>query len=220
MKRIYFILCALCVFALAPAQNKKVETFDKNTWHWTEGSDKYQTVTIEDGFLLIHNHQKNKKATAYEQIAKSYAKLPLRPQENFKLTIKYFVADYNITWYWILFNTNRKCLDEDADPTNLVESYLFNQISSYWALNLGDGQVHKGKIPGKVKQKGEYPMEFVLKKRSKLVTIELNGIQLYEGELQLTNPCIGFQVPLFNKKNSYIKIDEVIVEQADREEDD
>ena len=218
MKRLFFIISIACVCIATSAQSKKIETFDKNTWHWTEGSDKYQNVMIEDGVLVIQNLQKNKKATPYEQIAKSYAKLPLRPQESFKLTIKYFVADYNLTWYWILFNTDKKCLDEDADP-NLVESYLFNQISSYWVLGLGDGQQHKGKIPGKVKQKGEFPMEFVLEKKSRLVTIELNGVQLYEGELQLTNPCIGFQVPLFNKKNSYIKIDEVIVEQADPDDE-
>lgn len=218
MKRLYFILVALCFCFVASAQNKKVETFDRNTWHWTEGADKFQSVSIEDGFLVIHNFKKNKKATAYENVAKSYAKLPLRPQENFKLTIKYIVADYNLTWSFILFNTNKQCLDEDADP-NQVESFLLGKLGPYWALNLGDGKNRSGKLPGKVKQKGEYPMEFVLEKRSKNVTIELNGIQLYEGELQIKNSCIGFQVPLFNQKASYIKVDEIIIEQADRDDD-
>lgn len=218
MRRIYFILATLCICMVATAQNKKVETFDKNTWHWTEGADKFQSVSIEDGYLVLQNFKINKKATAYDNVAKSYAKLPLRPQENFKLTIKYIVADYNLTWSYIMFNTSKLCLDEDADP-NTVESFFFGKFGPYWALNIADGEQHKGKFPGKVKQKGEYPMEFVLEKRSRNVTIEVNGIQIYEGEMQLKNSCIGFQVPLFNKKASYIKVDEIILEQADRDDD-
>ena len=76
MKRLFFIISIACVCIATSAQSKKIETFDKNTWHWTEGSDKYQNVMIEDGVLVIQNLQKNKKATPYEQIAKSYAKLP------------------------------------------------------------------------------------------------------------------------------------------------
>ncbi len=216
MKRYYFIIAALCTCLFASAQSKKVETFDKNTWHWTEGADKFQSVAIEDGYLVIQNFKKNKKATQLQQMARSYAKLPLRPQENFKLTIKYSVADYYTTWYQILFNTSKQCLDEDAGD---FETYYLFKLGPYWILNIGDGLKHTDKLPGKIKVKGEYPMEFVLQKKGRISTIELNGIQLYEGELKMTNSCIGFQVPLVNNKNSYIKIDEVIVEQADPDDD-
>ncbi len=216
MKRIYFILTALCICIFASAQSMKVETFDKNTWNWTEGADKFQSVSIEDGYLVIQNLKKNKKATPYQQLAKSYAKLPLRPNESFKLTIKYLVANYYTTAYWIFFNTSKQCLEEDVE---LFESYVLAAFGSWWTLVLNEGQKQEGKLPGKVKAKGEYPMEFVLRKQGRISTIELNGIQLYEGELKMTNSCIGFQVPLIAAKNSYIKIDEVIIEQADADED-
>ncbi|MBR0064461.1 MAG: hypothetical protein IJQ06_02570 [Paludibacteraceae bacterium] len=214
MQRYYFIIVALCVcLSASAARSKKVETFDANKWHWTENVDKYQYVAIEDGFLVIKNIKINKKATAYGRIAKSYARLPLRPQENFKLTIKYLLADYKKTYYWIWFNLDKQCLEEDVEP-NAQESYFLTQLGPQWILNIGDGQNHEDKLPGKVITKGEYPMEFVIEKRGRNASVELNGILLYEGEMRMTNPCIGFWSPL-TAKNSYIKIDEVIVEQAE-----
>lgn len=216
MKRIYFILALLCVCAFVSAQSKKVETFDKNTWHWTENSDEYQYVNIEDGFLVIQNLKKNKKATKYQQIAKAYAKVPLRPQENFKLTIKYLVASYYGTFHYILFNTGLQCFEDDEGTFN---SYFLAIGGGAWGLNIGDSQKHTGKLPGKQKVKGECPMEFVLEKKSRITTIEINGIQIYEGALPMTTPCIGFWVPLWSKKFSCIKIDEIIIEQADSDDD-
>lgn len=215
MKRIYFILFAVCLCALASAQNKKVETFDKNTWHWTEGSDKYQSVAIEDGYLVISAFQKNKKATAYQNSAKSFAKLPLRTNTNFKLTINYLVADY-ATMHHILFNTDKQCLQDDEE-TGQYGTYFLNVGAYGWGLNLGEYGVHNGKLP-KVKSKGEYSRKFVIERKGKNVTMELDGIQIYEGECKISSPCIGFMVPLWNKKISSIKIDEIIIEQADEED--
>ena len=221
MKRTYFILCALCVCLFGSAQNKKVETFDKNTWHWTEGVDKYQYVMVEDGFLVIQNLQKNKKATAYQQMAKSFARLPIRPQENFKLTIKYLVSSYTLNIHQIMFNTSKQCLEDDG--VDGFESYMFTFWGlggkATWMLNLGDGNNSSETLPGKMKVTGEYPMEFVIEKKSRKTSIELNGIQLYDGDLSFSNSCIGFLVPFFDKKISYIKIDEIIIEQADAEDD-
>lgn len=218
MKRLYFIICALCVTTLAFAQNKKIETFDKNSWRWTEGADKYQSVTIEEGYLVIANLQNIKKASDYQNLAKSFARLPYRPNESFRLTIKYIVPNYNDAVYHILFNTEKKCLMDDEE-TGEFDSYLLSMDGPEWVLNLDDAGLKNDKLPGKVKQKGEYPMTFVIEKKSKNVSIELNGIQLYEGELPMTNPCIGFMVPLNDKKTSYLKIDEVIIEQADSNDD-
>lgn len=217
MKRIYFILFAVCLCALASAQNKKVETFDKNTWHWTEGSDKYQSVAIEDGLLVISNLQKNKKATPYQSLAKSFAKLPFRPNANFKITIKYYVPNYNVCTYNIYFNTSKDCLQEDIETFESCFLTAFGPL--YYLGILGESSSNRfEKLPGKVKAKGEYPMEFVIEKKSRNTIIELNGVQIYEGELKFTNPCIGFAVPFFKKNLSYIKIDEIIIEQADEED--
>lgn len=242
MKKYLFFTLALCVYMLASAQNKKVETFDKNLWKWTEGTDKYQSVVIEDGYLVISNYQNYKKATPYQNLAKSYARLPLRPNDNFKLTIKYIVADYNLTSYSIYFNTEKNCL-MDEEETNQFKTYQLHFNGPTWMLFLADSDEEQSPentqvtvkdilgailnirtsaantLPGKVKSKGEYPMELVLEKKSKNLSIEVNGIQIYDDECQITNPCMGFSVPLFNKKFSYIKIDEIIVEQADNNDD-
>ena len=219
MKRIYFILSALCVCLLASAQSKKVEPFDRNTWHWTEHADQYQYVAVEDGNLVISNLKKNKKYSDYQNMAKSFAKLPLRPQDNFKLTIKYSVANYYITWYQILFNTSKQCL-EDYEESGQFDTNMLLMMGPDWVLGIddGSGKAPSGRLPGKVKAKGEYPMEFVLEKKHKKVSIEVNGIELFEGECEISNPCIGFWTSFTSKGYSTIKIDEIIIEQADADD--
>ena len=217
MKRLLFVLCAFSACTLMFSQNKKVETFDSNRWRWIEGADKYQSVTIEDGYLVLYNHQTNKKETDYQNLAKSFAKLPLRPNEKFSLTIKYLIPNYNESEYQILFNTDKKCMMDEEEEGGFT-SYILSMNGPEWTLLLGEYGESNDVLPGKVKSKEEYPMELVIEKKSRNVSIALNGIELYEGELKISNPCIGFFVPLFDKKNSYIKIDEVIIEQADGED--
>lgn len=218
MKRIFFILVVLSVCAFASAQGKKVETFNKNTWHWIESTDKYQSIKIEDGFMVISNIQNIKNGSDYQNLAKTFARIPLRPAENFKMTIKYLVPNYNECEYHILFNTDKKCMTDDEE-TGQFESYSLSMNGPAYKLDLDDAGVFEDKLPGKVKQKGEYPMELVIWKQSKSTSIELNGIQLFQNELIIKNPCVGFIVPLFDKKKSYLKIDEIIVEQADSDND-
>ncbi len=217
MKRIYVIICALCVCMIAAAQSKKVETFDKNSWRWIESADKYHTVAIEDGYLLVSNLQKNKKYTDYQNLAKTFARLPLRPNDSFKLTIKYLVPNYNDAEYSILFNTAKKCI-MDEEEEGQFETYGISMEGPKWELKLGKFGEKSDKLPGTVKVKDDYPMVLVIEKKSRIVSIELNGIELFEDELEIKNPCVGFLVPLWDKKKSYLKVDEVIVEQAEEEE--
>ena len=249
MKRIFFVFLTLCICCFVSAQSKKIETFDKNTWHWTENADKFHSAIIEDGYLVISHSKFNKKATPYQRLAKSFVKLPLRPSENFKLTVKYLVADYNLSWYSIYFNVDKDCMKDEGE-TGLFEKYQLFFAGSTWALNVcpenrqvteyatkeslktiefatrfgcfsanGATNFCIGKLPLKVETRGEYPMELVLLKRGKIVTIEVNDMQIFEGELKITKPYFGFQTPMFGKKVSYIKIDEVIVEQVDTDDD-
>ncbi|MCR5193460.1 MAG: hypothetical protein K6D59_09165 [Bacteroidales bacterium] len=202
---------------IAAAQSKKVETFDKNSWRWIESADKYHTVAIEDGYLLVSNLQKNKKYTDYQNLAKTFARLPLRPNDSFKLTIKYLVPNYNDAEYSILFNTAKKCI-MDEEEEGQFETYGISMEGPKWELKLGKFGEKSDKLPGTVKVKDDYPMVLVIEKKSRIVSIELNGIELFEDELEIKNPCVGFLVPLWDKKKSYLKVDEVIVEQAEEEE--
>lgn len=218
MKRFNFILCALFICTLSIAQRtQKVETFDNNRWRWIEGVDKFHSVTIEDGYLVISNLRKNGDATDYQNLAKTFAKLPLRPNDNFKLTIKYLVPNYNDAEYSILFNTAKKCI-MDEEEEGQFETYGISMEGPKWELKLGKFGEKSDKLPGTVKVKNDYPMELVIEKKSRIVSIEINGIELFEDELEIKNPCVGFLVPLWDKKKSYLKVDEIIVEQAEEEE--
>ena len=81
-------------------------------------------------------------------------------------------------------------------------------------LTLPDGRVLKDKLPGKLKKADNFPFEFNIVKKGKNVTIEINGIQIFDDEYIMTEPCIGFMVPLDNS----LKIDEVSVEQASEDD--
>ena len=218
MKRINFVLCALLVCSLGFAQNKKVESFDKNTWRWLEGADKYQSVIIEDGFMTISAIKPYKKGTPYQNLAKTFTKLPLRPNDNFKVTIKYYVPNFQTDWLWFYFNTDKQCLQDD-EGLGLFSTYILFIGGQDWGLNLGEYGGFNGKLPGKYKQKKDVPMQIVLEKKQRNFLIEINNVEIFNGECKISSPCVGFAVPLFaNKKPASIKIDEITIEQA--EEDD
>jgi hypothetical protein len=203
---------------LISAQRTKVETFDKNTWRWIEEADKYQSISIEDGYLILSAMKANKKANAYQNMAKTYAKLPLHPNDNFKVTIKYVVPDFFATLYFIYFNTDKKCLQDD-EALGEFGTYVLSMGGSTWGLNLGPCGGFTNKLPGKFKQKKDVPMQLVLEKKHKKLVVELNGVEIFNDECQITSPCIGFGVPLIlGKKPASLKIDEVVVEQVEEEE--
>ena len=176
MKRLFFILSAVCICMITYAQRVKVESFDKNTWRWLEGTDKYQSVAIEDGFLTISSIKPYKKANPYQNSAKN----------------------------------------EGLGQFGTYTLFIGGQD---WGLNLGDYGGFHGKLPGKYKQKKNVPMQIVMEKKQKNLMVEINNIEIFNGECKISSPCIGFMVPLFaGKKPASIKIDEITIEQAEEED--
>ena len=225
MRHIGCIFIALLICATSFSQ-RRVETMDENRWHWKECSDKYQSVSFEDGYLAVTALKKNKKYTDYQNNAKTFARLPIRPNDDYKLTIKYIVQNYYNSWYTICFNTSKQCLDDD-DESGDFSTYYLQMFGPYWVLNVGDGQKHTEKLQGKVKSKEakDYPMELFINKKHNKVEIELNGIQIFKGDCTMNEPCIGFMVPALPgilklyKFGSTLKIDEIIIEQAEGQDD-
>ncbi len=218
MKRLFFILSAVCICMITYAQRVKVESFDKNTWRWLEGTDKYQSVAIEDGFLTISSIKPYKKANPYQNSAKTYAKLPFRPNDNFKITINYYVPLFQSDWLTLFFNTDKQCLQDD-EGLGQFGTYTLFIGGQDWGLNLGDYGGFHGKLPGKYKQKKNVPMQIVMEKKQKNLMVEINNIEIFNGECKISSPCIGFMVPLFaGKKPASIKIDEITIEQAEEED--
>ena len=230
MKKIC-LLFALAFCAVLPSfASLKMDKMDDNKWKWIESADKYQSITYEDGYMLITAKKEYKHASDYQNMAKTFARIPMRAKDNYKLTIKCIVPNFYKDQYVILFNTSKQCLD-DEESTGQFDTYALMMNGSNWILNIfktknwsdmsasrnvkgEDGQVYNDVLPGKVKNPKDYPMEFVITKSRNTAIIEINGIQIFKGDCELTEPCMGFMVPV----GSSLKVDEVIVDQVEEED--
>lgn len=211
MKRFSFCVALLCA-SLVSLAGVKMDTFDENKWQWLEGTDKYKYVSILDGDMTLETKKQEKGVDGVAGMAHTFARVPMRPRENYKLTI-HAVMPYGIKSIWTLFfNTQKACLEIDEDYVPFT-SYSLMFWCNYYILNIGDGQKHSEKLPFKMKNK-EFPIEIVITKTRKEAKIEINGVQIFKGECELTEPCIGFFVP---EKQKLI-VSDVSVEQAEEED--
>jgi len=217
MKRLFLSSMAI-LLGFTVLASQKVDRMEENKWNWTEYSSSMGNVTFEDGFMVLKSNSLP-KGNPFNQVdyikaveastVKTYAKLPIRPNDNYKVTIKYIDPNFGKGFYNIYFNVPKGCIED-----NQCGSYVFQVgLKGQYMLPSFDGQIHMDKLP--IKGKKDFPMTFVLTKKGKNATIEVNGIELYNGICPLTEPCIGFGV-LWKKT---IKIDEIIVEQADYEDE-
>lgn len=207
MKRILFCAALLCASMFSFA-GVKTETFEDNRWNWTEGTDKYKSVTIGDGSMILETKKIEKKVPDLLAQAHSFARIPMRARENYTLKIK-AVMPYGIKSIWVLyFNAEKACLTIDEEYEDFSAcSLVFT--GNYYTLNIGDGEKHSGKLPFKMKSK-EFPIDIVITKTRKEAKIEINGVQIFKGECEMLNPCMGFLVPLQHK----LIVSEVSVEQS------
>ncbi|MCQ2339293.1 MAG: hypothetical protein MJZ79_00705 [Paludibacteraceae bacterium] len=211
MKRVLFSAALLCASLISFA-GVKTETFDDNKWNWTEGADKYKSVSIVDGNMILETNKIEKNVPDLLAQAHSFARIPMRARDNYKLTI-HAVMPNGIKTFWVLFfNTGKKCLTIDEEYED-VPSYSLTFFGNYYNLNIGDGQKHSEKLPFKMNGK-EFPIEVVITKTRKETKIEINGVQIFKGECELTEPCMGFLVPLKHK----LIVSDVSVEQAEEED--
>lgn len=219
MKRIILSTLTL-VICLATFAGQKVDGMDGHGWNWTEFySAKIGNVHFENGYMILQsktlpkgnpfNQAEYVKAVAASTV-KTYAQLPIRPKDNYKLTIKYIDPNFGQGIYQILFNATKGCLEDEQCGAFFLQIAMGGQ----YTLPSFDGQIHMDKLP--IKGGKDVPMTFVLTKKGNDATIELNGIELYNGICPLTEPCIGFAV-LWKKT---IKIDEVIIDQFDLEKEE
>lgn len=267
MKRLYFIFCALCVCLLVSAQSKKIETFNKNTWNWIVEADKFHSVDIEDGLMIISYKKfpkptkttqkniknaivfwakhmseftKNDKKGAHDESqrlfdevgyggtyisgyyfpegfysVKTFAKLPINASANFKLTVTYIQPSVSFPIYAILFNANRDCLNNDDDPISCLYDRILISNTGY-CISYQDATnkvLKSGNFPTKL-SKGS-PMTLYMERKNDRIIIELNGIEILNDKCKLTEAGFGFQ--LHNKAT--LKIDEIIIEQANQDDD-
>jgi len=219
MKRIVLSIIAL-ILCLTTYASAKVDKMDDNKWNWTEfSSSKIGSVTFEDGYMVLNSkilpkgnpfNQTDYIKAVNASMVKTYAQLPIRAKDNYKLTIKYIDPNYGQGIYQIYFNGSKGCIEDEQCTSYFIQVAMGGQ----YTLPSFDGQIHMDKLP--IKGKKDVPMTFVLTKKGNEATIEVNGIELYSGVCPLTEPCIGFCV-LWKKT---LKIDEVIVDQFDLENEE
>lgn len=152
-------------------------------------------------------------------LVRTFAKLPIRAEDNYKITIHYLspVSFYPI--YSILFNGNKDCLNDFEDEQNKCTHNSItvnNQAVNITYLN-NDNVLQQKSDQFPVKITKEMPMTLTIEKKNNKAIIELNGIELLRGDCLLKEPCIGFQ--LFSPKQT-LKIDEIIIEQNDEDSED
>ena len=226
MKKSILALLILAVSLPMFAQNK-VETFDDNRWGFQEGANKFGSVSVEDGYLVLnckkfdmksalglmsHKSDAGKQQNLWNNLTKSFARVPMRPTDNYKLTIKYLVSNPMAMMYSIFFNMDKRILDEEESYS--ASGFLLQMGANQYNLIIGDGMQHADKLPIKMKGK-DFPMTFTIEKKGRNAIFELNGIEIYRGECALTEPCIGFVCQM---AKTYLKIDEIILEQAEEED--
>lgn len=206
MKRILFCAALLCasVFIFADV---KTETFENNKWNWTEGADKYKSVFIDDGNMILETKKIEKKVPVLLAQAHSFARIPMRAKDNYKLTIKAIMPKGIASCWTLFFNTDKKCLTIDEEYEDFPTCSL-TFFGNNYHLIVGDGGIQYAKMPFKMDNK-EFPIEIVITKTRREAKIEINGVQVFKGECELSNPCMGFLVPQRNK----LIVSEISVEQ-------
>ena len=148
---------------------------------------------------------------------RTFAKLPISIEDNYKVTIKYLAPTGLFSNYKILFNGKKSCLEEDEDSQKECRSdcvaFSGQQVIVQYTTASG---ISNFSMDFPVKITKEMPMELTIEKKTSKILIELNGIQLYKGEGHITEPCIGFQLA---SPACTLKIDEVRVDYVEREDD-
>lgn len=211
MKRSLVCIAILCV-SLASFAGVKIETFDDNKWNWTESSDKYKSVSIIDGNMILETKKKQKGVPDLLAMAHSFVRIPARALDNYRLTIHAVMPKGMASWWTLFFNTSEECLTINEEYTESFPTYALTFLGNYYILGIGDGMKHADKLPFKMKNK-EFPIEIVITKDYRKTTFEINGVQIFKGECEITEPCMGFMVPVGHK----LIISDVSVEQEEEE---
>lgn len=207
MKKLIILVGIVCLSTLIQAQ-VKVETFDSNKWQWVERSSKKNSVVINDGVMTLTTLKIDKKADIWHQRATTFGRVPMRANDNYKLTVK-AILPTNLTIWNFYFNMPKNCLQMEEGETKF-DGLALLFIGNYYMLFLGNNEVRKEKLPIKFQRKNQ-PIEIVLTKKGGTAIIEVNGMEIFNDKCVLTEPCIGFCSA--SPKQSLI-IDEVRVEQA------
>ena len=200
MKKSILIICALCLGFNIFAQSK-IETFDENKWNWTEGVSKYSSVVIDNGQMEIKYLKINKKSSEWSNIPKTFAKLPVNINEPFSVKIKIIVSKNSL--YSIIFNASMDCLDEGNGNNFSSNGILFND--NQYILSGINADVTSDKLPLKIMK--DFLLEILISYNGNKTSIEVNNMQIYNGNLKMTGPCLGF----INMQKTPIIIDEVEV---------
>lgn len=207
MKKLIILVGIVCLSTLIQAQ-VKVETFDSNKWQWVERSSKKNSVVINDGVMTLTTLKFDKKADTWHQIATTFGRVPMRANDNYKLTVKAILPTNSTSWSFY-FNVTKNCLQIEEGETAIEGWMALAFVGNYYMLSLGNGLLD-GKLPVKFQKKNQ-PIEIVLTKKGGTAIIEINGMEIFNDKCVLTEPCIGFRSA--SLKQSLI-IEEVRVEQA------
>lgn len=156
MKKLFLILLAMVSIAVSEAAELK-ETFDSNSWGWTEQSRDEGKVYIVDGVLRFQIDTDT--GAKFEEIAEnfsSHAYLPIDPKKGFTITCdavvnkisddKYFgvMLDYHDDMNFIAFFMKKNW------------AYLYKIEKGQW-VNKWKGQLH---LPKQKKAKLDIKIEY------------------------------------------------------------
>lgn len=200
MKRILFYILTFVSLSSAIAQEKHVvvESFETNKWQWDEFYDNSGTASIEDGYLVLKN--KNK-----DNILQSVVELPLNINRNFKLAFKMIIEKVNDDeWFGITYNYD--------DENNF--SCLLIQEKKFVLLNKVNGTIsisRKGSIILKSGKNKEVNIEMEIK-GSKII-FSVDNMEIISFTKQIVHNTFGCCVLGENT----VKVDEVRIEQISEE---
>lgn len=198
MKRVFFLLCML-VSLWAGAQEKRVvtETFDNNLFRWDEFYEKECSAGIEDGYFVLKGQK--------EKVVYSVTELPIFNDRNFKITFKFLVPKLNDKYYFgIIFNY------EDGDN---YESFELME-RKFQCMNVKEGEIRMSRRGAVILSGGKNKeVEVVVEKKGRKLIFSVDNMEAITITRDVRLTTFGFLV----EGDNVLKVDEVIVEQVDRE---
>jgi hypothetical protein len=197
------ILIAVCIFSctFVNAQDKMVvkETFDSNKFQWDEFYEKDYSGSIQDGYYVLQNKKK-------DYFVRSVAELPINTDNNFKITFKFLIPKLNGEYYFgLVFNYE----DENNYSDFLVSEKKYkmsNKVNGTSSISRQNSIILKS---GKNKE-----VIIEIEKKGPKLIFRVDDMEAVSITKKLNFNTFGFLV----ENENTIKVDEVIIEQQQREE--
>ena len=198
MKKVVFLLYVLMPL-WADAQEKRVitETFDNNLFKWDEFYEKDCSGSIEDGDFVLKNLK--------DGTVLSITELPIFHDRNFKVTFKLLVPRINDKYYFgVIFN---------YEDNNNYESFKLME-RKFQIAYVKEGIMRSSRQGAMILSGGKNKnVEVIIEKKGKKLIFSVDNMEVISITRDINFTTFGF----FVEGNNVLKVDEVSVEQVERE---